>query len=266
MAPLAAGVFGRIAGAAMGERISAAGSGLWRVWRMSCRAGLAALLALMAVVTAAPAQDRRQNAPGAFDFYVLALSWSPTYCEEAAQQRPPSAAARQQCGARPYAFVVHGLWPQYEHGFPEYCSRDDRRPDRTTIGNMLDLMPSTGLIFHQWRRHGVCSGLSVRAYFEHVRRARARVKVPEEYLALATHKTVSPAEVEEAFVRANHGLTHDAVAVNCSGRRLSEVRICMTRDLAFRPCPEVDRRACRARQVVMPPVRLGTAVEPRTPL
>ncbi|HWL06027.1 MAG TPA: ribonuclease T2 [Xanthobacteraceae bacterium] len=222
----------------------------------------AAFVLLAGALGAAPAgaQDRRQNEAGAFDFYVLSLSWSPSFCEEATRQQPNSASTRQQCGARPYAFVVHGLWPQYERGFPEYCSRDERRPDRNTIGNMLDLMPSTGLIFHQWRRHGVCSGLSVRAYFDQIRRARARVKIPEEYLQLTTHKTVTPAAVEEAFVRANHGLTHDAVSVNCtSGRRLSEVRICMSKDLAFRPCQEVDRRACRTRQVVMPPVRLGAA-------
>ena len=34
----------------------------------------------------ASAQDRRQNAPGEFDFYVLALSWSPSFCE-AAEER-----------------------------------------------------------------------------------------------------------------------------------------------------------------------------------
>jgi ribonuclease I len=31
----------------------------------------------------ADAQDRRQNAPGQFDYYVLSLSWSPSFCETA---------------------------------------------------------------------------------------------------------------------------------------------------------------------------------------
>lgn len=52
-----------------------------------------------------------------FDFYVLSLSWSPSYCEAEGEQ-----ANGQQCRAgRPYAFVVHGLWPQYERGYPENC-------------------------------------------------------------------------------------------------------------------------------------------------
>jgi len=69
----------------------------------------------------APAQDRRQNAPGEFDFYVLALSWSPSFCE-AASDRPDSGRSQPQCDGRPYSFVVHGLWPQYERGFPNIAS------------------------------------------------------------------------------------------------------------------------------------------------
>ena len=48
-----------------------------------------------------------------------------------------------------------------------------------------------------------------------------------------------------------------ASAVICDQRRLSEVRICLSKDLQFRACEEIDRRACRREQVVMPPVRGG---------
>lgn len=65
-------------------------------------------------------QDRRQNAPGQFGFYVLALSWSPSFCE-AAHERAPGRTVDQQCAGRPFSFVVHGLWSQYEQGFPSYC-------------------------------------------------------------------------------------------------------------------------------------------------
>jgi ribonuclease T2 len=37
------------------------------------------------------------------------------------------------------------------------------------------------------------------------------------------------------------------------------VRICLTRDLKFQECPEIDRRACRRDKVVMPPVRKSEA-------
>ena len=206
---------------------------------------------------AAPAQDRRQNAPGEFDFYVLSLSWSPSFCEEASERGGSGRSAQAQCGGRPFSFVVHGLWPQYEHGFPDYCQRPSPRLDRNIMSSMLDLMPAPGLIFNEWDKHGTCSGLPARAYFETIRKARAAVKIPPEYLELSEAKTVAPAEIEDAFVKANPGLSNAAIAVTCNRKRLSEVRICMSKDLQFRDCEEIDRRACRRDEVVMPPVRGG---------
>jgi ribonuclease T2 len=122
---------------------------------------------------------------------------------------------------------------------------------------MLDLMPAPRLIFNEWDKHGTCSGLSARAYFENIRKARALIKIPADYTDVRAPLTVTPSEVEEAFVKANPGLTQDAMAVTCNSQRLSEVRICLTRELRFRDCPEVDRRACRRDKLVMPPVRGG---------
>jgi ribonuclease T2 len=122
---------------------------------------------------------------------------------------------------------------------------------------MLDLMPSPRLIFHEWDRHGVCSGQSAHGYFEAVRRARASVRIPDQYLALAAPLIVAPSEVEAAFIHVNPGLAANGIAVGCSGKRLSEVRICLTREFHFRNCPESERRACRREKVEMPPVRGG---------
>src|SRR5499426_3854915 len=187
---------------------------------------------------AANAQDARQNKPGEFDFYVLALSWSPSFCEAGDERNASSRRPDPQCGERPYSFVVHGFWPQYERGFPEFCEVPAPRLDRNIIASMLDLMPAPRLIYREWDRHGTCSGLSARAYFD--------LKAP---------LTVAPDAVEEAVVAANPGLARGAIAVGCDSRRLREVRICMTKDLRFRDCDEIDRRACRREQLVMPPVR-----------
>ena len=216
------------------------------------------LISLAFVVAAAGvayAQDRRQNAPGEFDFYVLALSWSPSFCEAAAE-RGNSGRSNAQC-SRPYSFVVHGLWPQYERGFPEYCQRPSPRLDRNIMTSMLDLMPAPGLIFNEWDKHGTCSGLGARAYFESIRKARAAVKIPEQFLDVSEPKTIAPSEIEEAFIKVNPGLTSSAISVICTSRRLSEVRVCMSKDMQFRACEEIDRRACRRDEVVMPPVRGG---------
>ncbi|HWK95023.1 MAG TPA: ribonuclease T2 [Pseudolabrys sp.] len=205
----------------------------------------------------ARAQDRRQNAPGQFDFYVLSLSWSPSYCEASAE-RGGRRSADIQCSGRPFAFVVHGLWPQYDRGFPEYCKVPAPRLNRAIVGAMLDLMPSQRLVYHEWDKHGTCSGLSPNAYFENVRKARAAVKIPEGYLDHDKPMMVSPGDVAAAFLRANPGLTHQQIAVTCDSKRLSEVRVCMSKDFAFHDCPETARRACRRDKVVMPAVRGGS--------
>jgi ribonuclease T2 len=220
-------------------------------------AGLLATAAMIATGGVASAQDRRQNTPGEFDYYVLSLSWSPSFCEAVSERGGGGRSQQAQCGERPFSFVVHGLWPQYEHGFPEYCQRPSPRLDRNIMTSMLDLMPAPGLIFNEWDKHGTCSGLAARAYFETIRKARSAVKIPEDYLDLSEPKTVAPTEIEEAFIKANPGLMDSAIAVTCNSTRLSEVRICMSKDLQFRPCEEIDRRACRRDQVVMPPVRGG---------
>jgi ribonuclease T2 len=214
------------------------------------------VVAVVALAGPAAAQDRRQSAPGEFDFYVLSLSWSPSFCE-AAQERGNAGRSQMQCGGRPYSFVVHGLWPQYERGFPDYCQRPSPRLDRNIMTGMLDLMPAPGLIFNEWDKHGTCSGLGPRGYFETIRKARAAVKIPPEFLELADPKTIAPAALEDAFIRVNPGLSNAAIAVTCDRARLSEVRICMSKDLQFRACEETDRRACRRDSVVMPPMRGG---------
>src|SRR4030081_880212 len=168
--------------------------------------GLLAAAALAGSAATASAHARRQNAPGEFDFYVLSLSWSPSFCEAAAERGNTGRSQQTQCGGRPFSFVVHGLWPQYEHGFPNSCARPSPRLDRNIMSSMLDLMPAPGLIFNEWDKHGTCSGLSARAYFETIRKARSAVKIPEEYLELSAPKTVAPAEIEDAFIKANPGL------------------------------------------------------------
>lgn len=204
----------------------------------------------------ASAHDWRQSAPGEFDFYVLSLSWSPSYCE-GREDRYGGRSQQIQCGGRPFSFVVHGLWPQYERGYPEYCQHPSPRLARNIMTSMLDLMPAPGLIYNEWDKHGTCSGLGERAYFETIRKARAVVKIPDDYLQLSDTKTLAPSEIEDAFIKANPGLNASGIAVTCNRKRLSEVRICMTKELEFRDCPEIDKQACPLDQVTMPPVRGG---------
>jgi ribonuclease T2 len=211
-------------------------------------------------------QDRGRNAPqgepGKFDFYVLALSWSPSFCE-VSRERYSDRRPDPQCAGRPYAFVVHGLWPQYERGFPSNCQVPSPRLSRTIVDQMLELMPSPRLVYHEWDRHGTCTGLGANGYFDTVRAARGKIVIPNEYRELAGVREVSPNEVAEAFVAANPGLRREAFAVTCDDKRLTGIRICMGKDLAFRDCSEIARRACTRDRVVMPPMRGGRAADAR---
>jgi ribonuclease T2 len=204
----------------------------------------------------APSEPRNQ--PGQFAFYVLALSWSPSYCAAAAE-RSDGRVPTRECSAHSYSFIVHGLWPQYDRGFPRSCQAPAPRLARALVSAMLDLMPSPRLVYSEWDRHGTCSGLSPRRYFDTVRKARAAVKIPQQYLDLQQPLEVAPAAVAAAFIAANPGLATGDIAVACRGKWLTEVRLCLTKDLQFRACPDVVAHACRRERLLMPPRRRAAA-------
>lgn len=187
-----------------------------------------------------------------FDFYVLSLSWSPTWCKA---NDPKGKTDQCEPGDR-HGLVVHGLWPQYESGYPEDCpSRAPRRVPEALGRQYLDLIPSMGLIGHQWRKHGTCSGLDQADYLAVIRAARESLVIPPELLASTQPRNLSVSALEADFVKKNPGMTPNMIAVTCEGRLLDEIRICFDRELNFRACPEVDRRACGKGTVLVPPAQ-----------
>ena len=204
--------------------------------------------------TSHAAPEKRAQVPlgKGFDFYVLSLSWSPTWCAE-----NDSGGRTQQCRrGEDNGFIVHGLWPQNERGYPEYCStRESDRVPESLGRTVLDIIPSMGLIGHQWRKHGSCSGLGQKDYFAVTRAAFERIRIPAELEEQRGGRRLAPEAVEKAFIAANSGLSAGGIAVTCAGGQLEEVRICMNADLSFRSCPAVDRAACRARTIEQPPIR-----------
>ena len=146
----------------------------------------------------------QRNQPGHFDFYVLALSWSPSFCETS-RERNQSRSQQQQCGSRPYSFVVHGLWPQHERGFPRDCQVPAPRLARSIVDTMLDVMPSPRLVFNQWDRHGTCSGLNGQQFFETLRKAREAVQIPAQFEQVSDYKIVTPGRGGGSFRRRQSG-------------------------------------------------------------
>lgn len=210
--------------------------------------------------------DRGQrNVAGQFDYYALVLSWSPTHCANNNDRRDALQCNRRD--GRRYNFVLHGLWPQYERGFPNDCPTRFRPfvPDRV-IDKMLDIMPAKGLIIHEYKKHGTCSGLEPDGYFDLARQLYNRIRIPERYVNPFDVQFVAPEQLMREMIAANPGLRPDMMAISCGGpgNRLKEVRICFTKSGQLRPCGrnENQRRMCSARQMYVPPVR-STWKDPR---
>ena len=217
---------------------------------MRCVRILSILAAFVGCLAAAPAFSAARGEaakPGEFDYYVLALSWSPTFCEaEGDRENAPQCAKGKE-----YGFVVHGLWPQWDRGWPEYCNVRRRVP-KDAVQETLPLIPSKGLIYHQWKKHGTCSGLEPRAYFADVRKAFYAVATPAVFGKLRKDIRINPQIVEDAFMEANEELDDDEIRTVCGGGRLREVRICMTKDFELMRCGRDARRDCSDSVVRMP--------------
>ncbi|MDJ0826633.1 MAG: ribonuclease T2 [Rhodobacter sp.] len=204
------------------------------------------LLAL--IVTATLAQAEGEPA-GEFDYYVLALSWSPTYCALDGDARD-----HPQCD-RSLGWVLHGLWPQYETGWPSFCPTGARNPSRAETAAMADIMGSGGSAWHQWKKHGRCSGLEPEDYFALARLAFDRVTRPEVLRKLDEPVRLPAGVIEEAFLRANPDWTADMLTVTCKERRIQEARLCLSRNLLPRRCGEDVSRDCSLADALLDPIR-----------
>lgn len=220
------------------------------------RVGRAAALLLLSLLAAPIANARHGHrshggVAGAFDGYLLALSWSPAYC--AGGGRGPECTGR-----RPYGFVVHGLWPQRDRGRIEYCPSRERVPAQT-VRALAPWMPSRSLVFHEWKAHGSCSGLAPRDYFAQLVHAASGVAIPFGFRAPAAARTVAPRVIVREFRHADPAMPVSAIVVVCrhgAPPRFTELRICLDRSLRARPCSRAVRaRRCRAPLVQILPMR-----------
>jgi ribonuclease T2 len=207
-------------------------------------------------------RSNRTFEAGKFDYYVMALSWSPSFCSGAAGQ---SRGNESQCAPRNgkrFSFVLHGLWPQFERGWPQDCaSPDNGFVPRDAANRMLDIMPSDKLVFHEYRKHGTCSGLGIDGYFDLARKSYNKVQIPARYTnATDPRMTVNRDELLTDFMAANPGLGPDMIAVKCSGNgnQLDEVRVCFDKAGNFRACGKNENQAklcAPGARIYVPPVR-----------
>jgi ribonuclease T2 len=196
----------------------------------------AALLAAALLCGAAEAKKPKHTGePGEFDYYALALSWSPAYCATNGDRDP------NQCGGgRRLGFVLHGLWPQYEKGYPESCSRQ-QLPDAVRR-KYEGIYPSPKLIAHEWSKHGTCSGLAPEQYLALSAKLKDDLAVPAAYRAPEQPVRVTTEEFQQAFRAANPGLAENGLVPICTGagRFLREIHACYTKDGRSRGCAPAE--------------------------
>ncbi|MGY9048834.1 hypothetical protein P775_16235 [Puniceibacterium antarcticum] len=189
--------------------------------------------------------------PGAFDYYVLSLSWSPSWCALSGD-----AQGSAQCdGTRDFGWVLHGLWPQNTRGYPSYCHSPLPAPSRAMTNDMVDIMGTSGSAWHQWKKHGVCSGLEAADYYALAREAYVRIKRPAALRELKKPVTLPAKLVEEAFIKDNPELEPNMITITCQSGRIQEARICLSKALIPVPCGSDVVRDCTLNDALLDPVR-----------
>lgn len=188
---------------------------------------------------------------GEFDYYVLSLSWSPNWCALEGDDR-----GSPQCDEdRNFGWVLHGLWPQYENGWPQDCFSSFQPPSRGMTNDMADIMGTSGLAWYQWNKHGSCSGLSPSDYYALAREAFSRVTRPPLLRQLQDPVTLPASLIEEAFLADNPEMQADQITITCRDGHIQEARICMTRDLELRTCGSDVIRDCSLDSAMFEPIR-----------
>ncbi len=211
----------------------------------------AAALALL-IATAAQARHHSKvshdGQAGEFDYYLLSLSWAPTYCLTHTDDGA-------ECSGKGYGFVLHGLWPQYDSGgYPADCETDtDLSAQAAAKGRTI--YPSERLMKHEWQEHGTCSGLSAIDYFNAADRATAAVRIPVELEAPRSDAAFTATQITALFQRANPALPDNSLVVACSRAQMSEIRICLAKDLTIRSCGRGVRSSCPKAPLSIPASR-----------
>lgn len=209
---------------------------------------IALIATLLALCTPAFAEGDK---PGVFDYYVAALSWSPNWC-----LREGDARNSPQCDVGTgHGWILHGLWPQFHRGYPSFCQTIERAPSRRMTNDMADIMGTGGLAWHQWRKHGSCTGLSAPDYYALSRDAYAIINRPAIFRKLDREVRLPAAVVEEAFLKANPEMEPDGITITCRNDHIQEARICLSKSLAPVPCGQDVVRDCRMQDALFAPLR-----------
>ena len=209
---------------------------------------VSSLLLIVLTVTAVALPLRRhrsgEKSPAEFDYYVLSLSWAPSFCAGHPSDSSP------ECKIGNHStFVLHGLWPQARSGPPPMECAPARPVSKSIVDRMIRFYPSRGLVQHEWEKHGTCSNLSSAEYFNQVEQAFASVKVPPQYSSLNRDQEIDVRQIEQDFAAANRA-PRDSFRVACHAGEMVSVEACMSKDLKYEACSS-SVRECPAEKILL---------------
>ncbi len=182
---------------------------------------------------------------GQFAYYKLAISRSREWCIANKKERYP------ECSRE---YTVHGLWPQCERGFPQYCRvTNSGLSDYVDYKKVSKITPSRCLIKHEWKKHGVCTGLKRSRYFTKAMEFWNKLTLPSMKPGWYDYQ-----KIIHAWIKTNPELTADSIELACDeerrkprsdGRTLDEIRICFSKDGYFMPCSERENSCSKLKSI-----------------
>jgi len=200
-----------------------------------------------------------QNKPNDFEFYVLALSWQPAFCETKADKHYAECECETDKSFDAKNFTLHGLWPSssadVEHNYG-YCGVDEEKISLDKKHKWSDLpaniiskpikqelevyMPGSksDLYKHEWFKHGVCTGLSADNYFKLMLDLEKQFTTTKfnQFIASKVGQIITRQEVYKQFEQEFGKGTGTALSISCTKVKgvelLTEIQISLVKDIS----------------------------------
>lgn len=212
---------------------------------------VSSLFALLSLFIGFPTNSYlAEGTPGKFDYYVLALSWQPAFCES--RPNKTECVSQNKNGFDAKNFVLHGLWPNVRKDKYEYCNVSDNLRKKSWCDlpplklseavrkRLSAFMPGSAscLQRHEWYKHGICSGLSADEYYALSDKLVKMVSKTEfsKFISANIGRYVKRNAVLKAFEKEFGKGSSSFLELKCKSagrvKFLTEIRIYLQKDLS----------------------------------
>lgn len=188
-----------------------------------------------------------------FDYFLLVREWNPTLCGHSDCSRTVAASN----------FTIHGLWPQRRGGsWPSFCNPSATFDEQELTELLPELKVEWPALFnfssdidfwtHEWLKHGTCSETSEKPYFEQALRLHRENNILDNLLSAGIQPSDTVYYSYRAVVAAITADLGVRTQVHVYEDRLSEVWMCISKDLQPFDCPHWSQPAWSQRLILIP--------------